>query len=80
MRAAPSTGAEVVTRLPNGENVRNLWCRVSEGGRWCKIATMADPGFEGWTSGDFLIEEPVRQCSFLQQCRTVPVRTKEGSL
>lgn len=56
MRAEPSAGAGVVTRLSNGQNVRNLGCRMSEGGRWCRIATLADPGFEGWASGDFLIE------------------------
>lgn len=56
MRSAPSAGAGVVTRLANGQNVRNLGCRMSEGRRWCKISTLADPGFEGWASGEFLIE------------------------
>jgi hypothetical protein len=56
MRVSASASAPVVTRLSNGQNVRNLGCRMSEGGRWCRIATLADPGFEGWADGDFLIE------------------------
>ena len=56
MRSAPSSGSSVVTRLANGQNVRNLGCRMAEGGRWCRIATLADPGYKGWASGDFLIE------------------------
>jgi hypothetical protein len=56
MRAGPSAGASVVTRLANGQNLRNLGCRMAEGGRWCRVATMADPGYEGWAAGDFLIE------------------------
>ena len=56
MRATPSAGAAIVTQLSDGQNVRNLGCRMSEGRRWCRIATLADPGFEGWAAGDFLIE------------------------
>lgn len=56
MRVAASASAKVVTRLSNGQNVRNLGCRMSEGRRWCRIATLADPWFEGWASGDFLVE------------------------
>lgn len=56
MRVAASASAKLVTRLSNGQNVRNLGCRMSEGRRWCRIATLADPGFEGWASADFLVE------------------------
>lgn len=56
LRAGPSAGASVVTRLSNGQNVRNLGCRMAEGRRWCRVATLADPGIEGWAAGDFLIE------------------------
>ena len=56
LRAGPSGGAGLVTRLDNGQNVRNLGCRMAEGRRWCRVATLADPGFEGWAAGDFLIE------------------------
>lgn len=56
LRAEPSSGAGVVTRLDNGTNLRNLGCRMAEGGRWCRVATLADPGDEGWVVGDYLIE------------------------
>lgn len=56
LRSAPSAGAATVTRLANGQNVRNLGCRMAEGRRWCNVATLADPGEVGWAAGDFLIE------------------------
>lgn len=56
LRAGPSAGASILTRLSNGQNLRNLGCRMVEGRRWCRVATLADPGYEGWTAGDFLIE------------------------
>ncbi|WP_343117336.1 SH3 domain-containing protein [Ostreiculturibacter nitratireducens] len=56
LRSGPSGAAGLVTRLTNGQNVRNLGCRMAEGRRWCRVATLADPGFEGWAAGDFLIE------------------------
>ena len=56
LRASPSSGAGVVTRLNNGQNVRNLGCQMAEGRRWCRVATLADPGSEGWAAGDFLAE------------------------
>jgi hypothetical protein len=56
LRAEPSAGAALVTRLASGQNVRNLGCRMAEGRRWCRVATLADPGDEGWAAGEFLIE------------------------
>lgn len=56
LRAAPSTGARVVALLGNGQNLRNLGCRMAEGRRWCHVATLADPGEEGWAAGAFLVE------------------------
>lgn len=56
LRAGPSQGAAVVIALANGTNLRNLGCRMAEGRRWCRVATLADPGDEGWAAGDFLIE------------------------
>lgn len=56
LRSGPSSGAGVVARLNNGQNVRNLGCRMQEGGRWCRVATLADPGYVGWAAGDFLTE------------------------
>ena len=56
LRAAPSGSAAVVTTLRNGQNVRSLGCRMEEARRWCRVATLADPGFEGWAAGDYLVE------------------------
>ena len=56
MRDGPSGGARVLTTLANGRELRNLGCRMAEGRRWCRVATLADPGIEGWVAGDFLIE------------------------
>jgi len=56
LRAGPSAGTRVVAQLDNGQNVRNLGCRMAEGRRWCRVATLADPGQVGWAAGDFLIE------------------------
>lgn len=46
----------MVTRLSNGDNLRNLGHRVAEGQRWCRVATLADPRAEGWVAGDFHVE------------------------
>lgn len=56
LRNAPSGAAALVTTLARGTVVRNLGCRMNEGRRWCRIATLADPGDEGWAAGDFLVE------------------------
>jgi hypothetical protein len=56
LRNAPSTGAPVLGIARDGTVLRNLGCRMNEGRRWCQVATLADPGVEGWAAGDFLIE------------------------
>ncbi len=56
LRSAPSGGASVVTQFAYGTTVRNLGCRMAEGRRWCRVATLAGPGVEGWAAGDFLVE------------------------
>lgn len=56
LRSDPSASARLVARLNNGQNVRNLGCRMQEGRRWCRVATLADPGYEGWAAGDYLVE------------------------
>lgn len=56
VRADPSAGAAVLTRLTNGTVVRNLGCRAAEGRIWCNIATQADPGIVGWAASDYLVE------------------------
>lgn len=56
LRDAPSTGGRVVMNLPSGQTLRNLGCRMAEGRRWCRVATLDDPGVEAWAAGDFLVE------------------------
>ena len=56
LRKGPSAGADLVSSLANGTPLRNLGCRMAEGRRWCRVATLSDPGFEGWVAGDFLVE------------------------
>ncbi len=52
----PSGAAAVVGQLSANEVVRNLGCRMNEARRWCRVATQADPGLEGWAAGEFLVE------------------------
>jgi hypothetical protein len=56
LRSEPSRGATILTRLPDGLPLRNLGCRMAEGGKWCRVATLSDPGLEGWVSADYLVE------------------------
>ncbi|MGJ3265071.1 MAG: SH3 domain-containing protein [Salinarimonas sp.] len=65
LRDAPSTGGRIVMNLPNGLELRNLGCRMAEGRRWCRVATRADPGVEGWAAGDFLVEASVQTATQL---------------
>lgn len=56
LRVNASLGAPVIVRLLDGTALRNLGCRMSEGRRWCNVATLSDPSVEGWVAGDYLIE------------------------
>ena len=56
LRSGPSRGAGLVANIANGTELRNLGCRMAEGRRWCRVATLADPGYEGWAAGDYLVE------------------------
>jgi hypothetical protein len=56
LRSSPSGASGVVATLEPGRVVRNLGCRANEGRRWCRVATLADPGSEGWAAGEFLVE------------------------
>lgn len=55
LRAQPSTAAPELTRLAQGQVLRNLGCRRAEGRDWCRVATLA-PGLEGWAAAEFLAE------------------------
>lgn len=76
LREAPSTGARVVINLPNGLELRNLGCRMAEARTWCNVATLADPGFEGWVAADFLIESSGETATQLPDL--VPFQPAEG--
>ncbi|MCV2877789.1 SH3 domain-containing protein [Sedimentimonas flavescens] len=56
IRQSASAGAEILGQAANGAQLRNLGCRMAEGRRWCRVATLSDPGLEGWAAGEFLIE------------------------
>ncbi|MCZ0963118.1 SH3 domain-containing protein [Paracoccus benzoatiresistens] len=76
LRADPSTGAAVLMTLPDGIEVRNLGCRTAEARRWCRVATLADPGVEGWAAGDFLVEGTGQAATRLPEMG--PVRAGEA--
>jgi hypothetical protein len=56
LRAAPSTGANVLRQVADGTALRNLGCRMAEGRRWCKVETLDAARVSGWVAGDFLRE------------------------
>lgn len=72
LRSGPSTGASELARLPRGEVVRNLGCRMNEARRWCQVVTLADPGIEGWAAGEFLAEAGPPDGVATQLPETVP--------
>ncbi|MEM8630829.1 MAG: SH3 domain-containing protein [Pseudomonadota bacterium] len=53
MRAAPTTGAEVVLKLNDGAVVRNLGCQLQGAREWCNVA-LKDGSTEGWVVREFL--------------------------
>jgi hypothetical protein len=77
LRAAPSTGARILLKLPNGLEVRNLGCRMAEGRQWCQVST-PEPSLTGWVAGDFLVEES--GVSATQLPSMTPVGGGEGNL
>lgn len=53
LRAGPSSGDRVISRLAEGEVVRNLGCRMTGKQRWCQVDSRAGVG---WVSGRYLRE------------------------
>ncbi len=80
LRSDASSGARIISKLSRGTVVRNLGCKIAEGGRWCNVATLADPGYEGWASGDFLIEgsDPAMGGVATQLPEPVPVESYDA--
>lgn len=55
LRTAPSAGASVLTKFPDGLELRNLGCRMAEGRRWCQVSPFGS-NMSGWVAGDYLVE------------------------
>ena len=51
---------------------------MSEARRWCRVATLADPGFEGWAAGDFLAEAVPPEGVATQLPDAIPVETDDA--
>jgi hypothetical protein len=77
LRTAPSAGAAVLGKLPDGLDVRNLGCRMAEGRRWCQVST-PEPVLTGWVSADYLIEASGETA--VQLPDAIPVGGPEGNL
>jgi hypothetical protein len=55
IRSRPSAQSPVVTRVVNGEILRNAGCRMTGQTRWCRVSR-PDGSASGWAAGRFLIE------------------------
>jgi hypothetical protein len=55
IRTRPSAQSSVVTRVVNGEVLRNGGCRMTGKTRWCRVSR-PDGSNAGWAAGRFLIE------------------------
>ncbi len=78
LHATASTGGAEVARLPRGEAVRNLGCRMNEGRQWCQVATLDDPGVEGWAAAEFLREGAPPEGVASQLPDMIPVETDDA--
>nr|WP_244440093.1 SH3 domain-containing protein [Mesorhizobium metallidurans] len=54
IRAKPSPGGKVQTRLPNGSSLNNLGCNDVNGHQWCKVAVTDNPQMIGWAPARYL--------------------------
>lgn len=54
IRAKPSPGGKVQTRLPNGSSLNNLGCNDVNGHQWCKVADIDNPQNTGWAPARYL--------------------------
>jgi len=55
IRSRPSAQSPIVTRVVNGEILRNGGCRMTGQTRWCRVSR-PDGSDAGWAAGRFLIE------------------------
>lgn len=56
VRREPSAQSRAIATLREGEVVRNLGCRGSGAGRWCRIRSTEGIDVTGWVAGRFLRE------------------------
>ncbi len=56
VRSAPGTDSSVVGELANGEQVRNLGCKMVGESRWCHIEAGSEQKFSGWANGRYFVE------------------------
>lgn len=54
IRAKPSPGGKIQTRLPNGSSLNNLGCNDVNGHQWCKVAVTDNPQMIGWAPARYL--------------------------
>ncbi|PDQ21594.1 peptide-binding protein [Mesorhizobium sanjuanii] len=54
IRAKPSPGGKIQTRLPNGSSLNNLGCNDVNGHQWCKVAETDNPQMIGWAPARYL--------------------------
>jgi hypothetical protein len=55
IRSRPSAQSPIITRVVNGEILRNGGCRMTGQTRWCRVSRPDGSG-AGWAAGRFLIE------------------------
>ncbi|MDH4441962.1 MAG: SH3 domain-containing protein [Rhizobium sp.] len=55
IRTRPNAQSAIVTRVVNGEILRNGGCRMTGQTRWCRVSRPDGSG-AGWAAGRFLIE------------------------
>ena len=73
LRSAPSLDAKVIARLANGVTLQKKNCRITQGQRWCRVATV--DGLVGWAAGEFL-EEGTASAAMLPEANPLPAAAK----
>ena len=72
MRSQPFRNSRIVTSLPNGTVLRNLGCRQND--RWCEVATLEGPDYQGWMSARFLIADNAGQATNPAEIKDAPAQ------
>ena len=48
LRASPSAGASIVSRLDDGTLLRTVGCQIAAGRKWCQVELPDDASVKGW--------------------------------